>query len=201
MSRAFTTDPDRGTAPEAAGPGNGADPGPGRRSHPRPDDARVENALRVNAADLLGYLTRRADRQDAADVLGAIYAVAWRRRADLPADPTAARMWLFGVARRTLANHRRAGARASALTDRLRVTLASAPASPYPGNEAQERAREVREAIERLPSRQREMVRLVHWDGFTLAEAAQIAGLRASTARSHYARARQALARQLGAVG
>lgn len=164
-------------------------------------DGRAEDAIRANAEDLLAYLTRRVDPSDAADVLSAVFAVAWRRRADLSTDPTAARMWLFGVARRTLANHRRAGFRATAATDRLRAALASTPDPPGPGSDAHERAREVREAIERLPARQREMVRLVHWDGFTLAEAAEIAGLRASTARTHYARARETLARQLGASG
>lgn len=164
-------------------------------------DDRAEEALRTNAADLLGYLARRVDREDAADALGAVFAAAWRRRADLPVDPTGARMWLFGVARRTLANHRRAGARAGALTDRLRLALASTAAPQFQGSESHERAREVREAIDRLPDRQREMVRLVHWDGFTLAEAAEIAGLRPSTARTHYARARETLARRLGAAG
>ena len=34
---------------------------------------------------------------------------------------------------------------------------------------------------------------LVHWDGFTLADAAGLLGLNASTARSRYAAARQTL--------
>jgi DNA-directed RNA polymerase specialized sigma24 family protein len=42
------------------------------------------------------------------------------------------------------------------------------------------------------------VVRLVHWDGFTLGEAAALEGIPASTARSRYARAKRELAVALG---
>lgn len=165
-------------------------------------DQRAEDALRANAPDLLAYLVRRMERQDAPDVLGEVFATAWRRRRDLPADPTAARMWLFGVARRTLANQRRSAARASALTANLRSLMRMPDGdAPHPGSEDYERGREVREAIAHLPPRQRELVRLVHWDGFSLIEAAQVAGIRASTARTHYARARERLTQLLAIDG
>lgn len=164
---------------------------------------RVETALRVNASDLLGYLLRRTERDDAPDVLSEVFVTVWRRRDVVPEDPTRARMWLFGVARRTLANHRRARSRASALTERLQSALTDAlPAlreAGFPGSESGERAREVRAAVQALPPRQRELVALVHWDGFSLTEAAEIVGIRASTARSHYARARERLAELLAA--
>ena len=160
----------------------------------------VEQALRSNAADLLRYLLRRTDRDEAPDVLADVFMTTWRRRDVVPQDPLRARMWLFGVARRTVANHRRSGTRASALTARLRVALEDSVASgatSYPGSVADEREREVRAAVAALPPRQRELVRLVHWDAMTLTEAAEIAGIRASTARSHYARARERLEREL----
>jgi RNA polymerase sigma-70 factor (ECF subfamily) len=162
----------------------------------------VERALRSNAADLLRYLLRRIDRDEAPDVLADVFMTTWRRRDVVPQDPLRARMWLFGVARRTVANHRRSGTRASALTARLRVALEESVASgatSYPGSVADEREREVRAAVAALPPRQRELVRLVHWDAMTLTEAAEIAGIRASTARSHYARARERLERELSA--
>ncbi|ROR95962.1 RNA polymerase sigma-70 factor (ECF subfamily) [Salana multivorans] len=164
---------------------------------------RVEAALRASSSDLLGYLLRRTDRDDAPDVLSEVFVTVWRRRDVVPEDPTRARMWLFGVARRTLANHRRSRSRASALTERLQTALTDAlPAlreAGFPGSESGERAREVRAAVQALPPRQRELVALVHWDGFSLTEAAEIAGIRASTARSHYARARERLAELLAA--
>ena len=41
-----------------------------------------------------------------------------------------------------------------------------------------------------LPVDQREVVQLVHWEGFSLVEAARITGTSASTARSRYASAK-----------
>lgn len=161
-------------------------------------DEFAERALRANAPDLLGYLVRRIEPQDAPDVLADVLATAWARRENLPRGDTDARMWLFVVARRTLANARRSRSRTDAVTERMRGILAMAPAGPYPGSDEDERNREVRDAVERLPARQRELVRLVHWDGFSLIDAAQIAGVRASTARTHYQRARKRLAEHLG---
>lgn len=160
------------------------------------DSVRFEDALQDNATDLLAYLLRRIDRDDAPDVLGEVFATAWRRRGDAPDDIWQVRMWLFGIARKSLANARRTHSRRFALVDRLAESLAVD--ASYPGSEDDERAREVRDAVADLPGKQRELVRLVHWDGFTLSEAAEIAGIRPSTARTHYARARQRLAHQLG---
>ena len=172
-----------------------------RTAQGRSDQA-LTALLEATAPDLLRYLVRRVlPREDAADVLNETLLVAWRRRTDCPGDDEAARMWLFGIARRTLATHRRSRGRATGLTQRLREELGSpttALTAGYPGDDASERAREVREAIVALPARQRELVRLVHWDGFSLTDAAQVAGMRASTARTHYQRARRALADVLG---
>jgi RNA polymerase sigma-70 factor (ECF subfamily) len=58
----------------------------------------------------------------------------------------------------------------------------------------------VRDAVLRLHNAQRELVMLVHWDGFTLVEAAEILRLNPSTARSRYAAAREVLRQALTAV-
>ena len=56
---------------------------------------------------VLGYALRRTDRaEDAADVTAETFLVAWRRLAHVPTG-TETRPWLYGVARRVLANHRR----------------------------------------------------------------------------------------------
>jgi DNA-directed RNA polymerase specialized sigma24 family protein len=58
---------------------------------------------------LLGYALRRCHSpDDAADVVAETFTIAWRRAADLPAGDEA-RLWLYGVARRVLANHLRTG--------------------------------------------------------------------------------------------
>ena len=58
---------------------------------------------------LLGFALRRSDRpRDAADVVAETFLVAWRRFDDVPSPPQA-RLWLYGAARRVLADQRREG--------------------------------------------------------------------------------------------
>ena len=97
-------------------------------------------------------------------------------------------MWLFGVARGTLLNHSRGERRRWALADRIRShvsqELSTAPADA---------GAEVRDAISRLDPDLAELVRLVHWDGFSLTDAAELLGIPASTARGRYQRAKAEL--------
>ena len=159
--------------------------------------AAVRAAVRDTSADLLGYFERRVTpREDAADLLAETLLTAWRRVDRLPAERERQRMWLFTIAAHVLANHRRSARRRLALGDRLRGHLATATPAPGP-----EDAEAVRDAVLRLPETQRELVALVHWDGFTLAEAAEILGVNASTARSRYAVAKATLHESLVGVG
>ena len=154
------------------------------------DRTAIRALLRQTAPDLLAYFERRlACREDAADALAEAMLQAWRRVDRLPADPTQARMWLFTIAHNVLANQHRANRRRAALADRLRSHLSDTPLTePGPADR-----QAIRDAIQRLPADQCELVTLVHWDGFSLTEAAQILDLNPSTARSRYATARRAL--------
>lgn len=152
------------------------------------DDARLTAVVEANASDLLAYLARRVGPDDAPDLLGETMVVAWRRVRDLPPEAEHARMWLFGIARGTLLNHARGQRRRWALADRIRLE----PTADRSGPSADAGA-EVRDAIARLDSEQAELVRLVHWDGFTLAEAAELLGIPASTARGRHQRAKDEL--------
>ena len=145
--------------------------------------ARMRDAVDNNSGDLLVYFTRRVNPvQDAADLLSETMLTVWRRIADLPDDPLRARMWMFGVARRVLANQRRAKTRHSNLAVKLRHQLIE----QYAYQPAFTDQSDVREAIDELPASQRELVMLVHGDGITIAEAAKIMSTTASTARSRY---------------
>lgn len=157
-----------------------------------PRSPHVERVVRDETAALLKYFLRRVDnREDAADLLGETLLAVWRRADRLPADPVEARMWLFGIASRVLQNARRTLRRRSALADRLRADLAVRSGR---GDASADVRLDVARALRSLPERDRELVALVHWDGLTLAEAAGVVGLNASTARTRYARARAKLA-------
>ncbi|BAJ73020.1 DNA-directed RNA polymerase specialized sigma subunit, sigma24 homolog [Microbacterium testaceum StLB037] len=161
----------------------------------RPDARSEDWATRVaadNGADLLRYFARRHP-DDADDLLSETLAVIWRRRDHLPTNPSDARMWSFGVARNVSHRHRRGllGRRRlyDALASEADVTEA-APADPSAAAERRERETDVRRAIGRLRATDRELIMLVHWDGFTLVDAAALLGLNASTARTRYGRAK-----------
>jgi len=151
------------------------------------DEDRITDALAYNSADLLHYFERRTPSGDAADLLAECMMVAWQRVGDLPSEATGARMWLFGIARNVLLNAERAERRRWRLANKLRMLTFHGPApSADTGNE-------VRDAVDRLPDELSELVRMVHWDGFTIAESAALLGVTASTARTRYQRARALL--------
>jgi RNA polymerase sigma-70 factor (ECF subfamily) len=154
-------------------------------------EAVLTDVLTSTAPDLLRYLERRLDPHDAADALGDVLLAAWRRVADLPETGHEARLWLFGIARHTVSTTRRGRSRRDGLAER--VHREPAPA----GEPGADRGVEVRDAIDRLEPDLAELVRLVHWDGFALADAARVLDLPASTVRSRYRRARDLLRAEL----
>ena len=103
-------------------------------------------------------------------------------------------MWLFGLARGTLQNYSRGERRRWALVDKLRSHMAP-PTEP-----AADAGNEVRDAISRLKPELAEIVQLVHWEGFSLAQAAVVVGIPAATARARYARAKEDLRAVLGVI-
>lgn len=151
--------------------------------------AHVERLVEDQLPALLAYFTRRVRPvEDAADLLSETLVVLWRRADDVPTDPESARRWAFGVARKVLATHRRTVRRRDDLAARLRAELASPP--PPTDDPADDR---IRAALDELRPLDREIVRLVHRDGFSLIDAAAVLGRRPATIRSRYHRARQRL--------
>lgn len=159
----------------------------------------MRDAVEANAADLLAYLERRVDpRSEAADILGDAMLTAWRKVGDLPSDPQRARMWLFVVARNTLLNRRRALSRQRDAVERLRQAIVSDISTGPPDDfEHVDMRTEVQSAIDSLDAEDAEIVRLVNWDGFTLAEIAELQGMPPSTVRSRYAKALRVLETRL----
>lgn len=151
---------------------------------------------------LLRYIARRTNREDVEDVLNDSLTVVWERRASIPRDRVEARMWAFGVTRNTLKKHGRNRSMQNRLTDALRsvarlVPDATQTIDPAEALEGEERHADVRAALSMLRASDRELITLVHWDDFTLIDAAALLGINPSTARTRYARAKGRLAAQL----
>lgn len=147
----------------------------------------VESFIRREAPALLAYFERRVAHSDAPDLFGETLLVIWRRVDSLPVDEQEARMWLYGVARRVLSSSRRGSVRRQALVQRLRDEAATDPPPQH------SRDSELDAALAALSPVDAEIIRLLHWDGFTLAEIAQHLGRPPGTIRSRYSRARALL--------
>jgi len=151
------------------------------------------------APALLAYFARRVTvAEDAADLLGELYLVVWQRRTVIPDDPTDARMWLYGVARKVLGRHRRSTGRRIALAARLRDELAARPKASTTEDGADAGIRAEIAALEPLD---REIIQLAYWEGFSFVEIAAILRMPAATVRSRHARAKARLRDSLAAEG
>ncbi len=139
---------------------------------------------------ILAYALRRVeDPEDAADVVAETFLVAWRRLDEVPND-AGARLWLFGVARRVIANGHRAERRRTRLGERLAESLRTELATqPAPAGEAAE----VLRAMGDLGDDDRELLLLVSWEELSPGEAAKVLGISSLAARSRLHRARRRL--------
>jgi RNA polymerase sigma factor (sigma-70 family) len=150
-----------------------------------PKHERFDRIYAANLPSILGFAARRcAEQSEAADVAAEVFLVAWRRLDEI-ADGEE-RMWLFGVARRVVANHLRGRARRNRLADRLRQEIGATVQStgqPDPPDG-------VLDALRQLPDRDRELLQLAVWDGLTPTEIATLECVPAATVRSRLLRAR-----------
>jgi RNA polymerase sigma-70 factor (ECF subfamily) len=139
---------------------------------------------------VLAYALRRVeDREDAADVVAETFLVAWRRLAEVPPGGEA-RLWLYAVARRVIANLHRSERRRTRLGGRLAESLRTELAThPAPGGEAAEILR----AMNELSDEDRELLLLVSWEGLSPGEAAKVLAISSLAARSRLHRARRRL--------
>ncbi|MGH9124744.1 MAG: RNA polymerase sigma factor [Acidimicrobiales bacterium] len=164
-----------------------------------PDSGQIFTALWAAHHDaVLAYCRRRAPADVAGDAATATFEVLWRRVDDLPADPLP---WLYAVARRELANRRRAESRLRAFAARLtrERRMTGADVAPDASSEAMDRSR-ARGALRRLRPDDRELLMLVAWDGLSPTAAAASLGISVPTLTVRLHRARQRLESELAAL-
>ncbi|MEV0148732.1 MULTISPECIES: sigma-70 family RNA polymerase sigma factor [unclassified Nonomuraea] len=171
--------------------------------------ARFEAVYKATYGQITAYAARRCDSpQDAADVVADTFTVAWRRVDELP-EGEQATLWLFGVARKVLANHRRVDGRR---TGRLQAGDGR-PAHPRQARNPQLDAEmadlygerpdsgvelaPIAQAFRSLPDDDRELLSLVAWEGLSREEIATVLGLTRNAVRVRLHRARKRFARAL----
>ena len=125
------------------------------------------------------------------------FAVAWRRFDDIPSD--AELPWLYGVARRTLANQRRGELRRTALHDKLCTDwLVSSPGSP--GSPDSDDLSPLREALDSMSDSDRDVLLLAGVEELKPSEIAMVLEVSPEVARNRLSRARARLRAALALV-
>jgi len=131
------------------------------------------------------YLTRRAGRQDADDLLSEVWLRAFKGRANRQSSDVLP--WLYGIARNVLSAHWRQQARPTTHAE------LSGAFDPWPDADTRLDAAAQRDSIGRilamLSQDERDVLLLVVWEQLTPAEVAAVLGLPQGTARSRLHRA------------
>lgn len=148
-----------------------------------------------HAVALHGYLARRCGPV-ADDLLSDVWLAAFARRSEYDPELGPLRAWLFGIARNhVLAHWRREQVRARAAGELAAVAGGDGWEAVDARLDAAALLPALHQALSELPEVERELLLLTSWEQLTPAEAAQVAGVPAGTARSrlHRARARMRL--------
>ena len=132
------------------------------------------------------YALRRTLAGEADDVVAETFLVAWRRLDEVPAE---AKPWLFAVARKVLANQRRAAGRRTALTTRIADGATAAVDGPT--------GTPLLRALATLSETDCEVLLLTAWEGLSTDETARVLGCSRTAAKVRLHRARRRLRRAL----
>ena len=162
---------------------------------PRADE-RFQVIYNTTYQDVFAYCLRRSNVEDAKDAAADVYLVAWRRIDDVP-NGDEALPWLYGTARKVLANQRRSRSRFGHLAAKLRNETPQEPTSPEAAVVRQEQEQQVLDALAKLRDSDSEVIRLALWEELPHADIAKVLGCsdRAVTMRLH--RAMKRLGRQI----
>jgi RNA polymerase sigma factor (sigma-70 family) len=158
---------------------------------------RFEALFAAHRVDVLRYVFRRVRPDVAEDVVSEVFLIAWRRQSEVPSN---ALPWLYGVARKVLANQRRSTDRRTGLALRA---AAQGPAV-HDGRAADPESAVVSSlafaaAVSRLSDDDREVISLVAWEGLSARDIGVVLGCSAPAVAMRLQRARRRLRAHLQA--
>jgi RNA polymerase sigma-70 factor (ECF subfamily) len=160
-------------------------------------DARFERLYRDHAPDVLGYCARRVGRDEAHDAASEVFVVALRRIDDVPSGDEAL-PWLYTVARNVLKNRDRSGRRRLRLAAKLTTTEPRSIDGPEPQVVRKSEHEELLAALAKLPDKDREILRLVEWEGLSREQVADMFFVSRAAIDQRISRSYKKLARILG---
>jgi RNA polymerase sigma-70 factor (ECF subfamily) len=164
----------------------------GAADRPASPEARFNALFARHYPAVFGYAARRVGRDEAGDAAAEVFTVAWRRMGKVPDEPETL-PWLYGVARKVVANQERGARRRLRLATKAATGIAPDHEGPGPA------ALDVEAALRRLGPADQEVLRLAAWEELQPAEMAVALGCSANAAAVRLHRARQRLAGEMSA--
>lgn len=156
------------------------------------DKRRFEALYREHYRSVAGFVGRRLSADSVDDAVAEVFAVAWRRRTDMPKPAIG---WLLGVASNVVASAYRAHARLPVLVDEARLEARCAAHDPQDAVITRLR---LLEAVSKLNASDRESLLLIAWEGLSYEDAADAAGCTPGAFRVRVSRARGRLRLLMG---
>lgn len=152
-------------------------------------DSEFSNLFQVTQKRILQYVNRRIS-WDAEDVVDDIFAVAWKRRKDIPLIPEEQIVWLYAIGRRVIANKIRYRTRAD------RFNKLNNPLIEPSEESGSESSLVTNQVLMEMPKELREPLLLVEWDQLSVKDAAKVLGVSESTVNNRLHSARELFARK-----
>jgi RNA polymerase sigma-70 factor (ECF subfamily) len=158
---------------------------------------RLERLFRQTFRRVMAYCLRRASEAAAHDAVAEVYAVAWRRRRQLPAGDEEAVLWLLGIARRVLANQARGQRRWARLLMRVAERAEPDPPPAADPDDVDDVDEGLAAALAQASDADRELLRLAYWDDLSRNDIATVLGISVGAVDTRLSRARQRLRQRL----
>lgn len=162
-------------------------------------ESRFDDLYRAHHREILAYFVRRIPRPDAEDAAADVFTVAWRRFDQIP-EGDAAVSWLFGVAHKTLSNHRRSWRRAVRLRGRLAGLAPSSPTTPELQVVRSAEDQMLLDALHQLAPSDAEILKLATWEKLAHETIGTMLGISEAAVAQRISRARGRLAKHLSRI-
>jgi RNA polymerase sigma-70 factor, ECF subfamily len=152
-------------------------------------EARFTQLFASTYGPVFGYVRRRTGPEAAEDIVAEVYCTAWRHLNSAPEQPLP---WLYRIAWHAIGNQRRGVARRQRLQERVQAMAGSVRSADHADEIADREALAV--AFGALTEPDREVLRLISWEGLQPADAARVLGCSSTALRVRLHRARRRLA-------
>jgi RNA polymerase sigma-70 factor (ECF subfamily) len=164
------------------------------------EESRLNRLVVENSSAIDAFCLRRLPHDDAVDASAEVFLIAWRRIHVVP-EGSDALLWLYGVARNVVANHKRANRRRLRLIARVGSQRAPHRQSADEAVVHDEKSRMVIGALETLGASDQELLRLRTWEELSSAELASLLQTTTGAIDMRLSRAKKRLARALVKAG